>query len=241
MRTWFQLAVSLVALIALTACGSDGSDAGESATAQPSAPASGQQPDTSDIPEVVAEVNGEELKKDEFVVAYTGQYQQAASQGQPVNEDELRTQVVENMVSTTLLTQAADQRGLTASEDEVEKALKAAAEQSGMELAEFLAALAQQGLTKEQVLSDLERQVKIDKLLEDEAGPFRASKAELKKLYEQLVDQQEQSGQSPGTEPPSYEEVKPQLEQQVVQQKKNEAGQALIKQLRQDADVTINL
>ena len=248
MRMSLRLATCAVALLALVGCSGGGS--GEDASSAPpsgapSAQQSAPEADVSDIPEVVAEVNDGEIKKKEFILAYEGRFQQAVtqSQGQPVDQVKLRTEVADNMVSTELLTQEAGERGLKATDKEIGQALDAAAEQNGMSSrAEFLAALAEQGMTKEQVLADLGRQVKINHLVDDEAGTVKVTEKELKELYEQAVAQQEQSGQqSPGTEPPSYEEMKPQLKEQAESQKKNEVAQKLVKSLRSDADVTVHV
>lgn len=245
MRTSLKLAACAVTVLALFGCGNGtGEDAGSApSSGAPSAAPSAPQPDVSDVPEVVAEVNDTEIKKAEFVIAYQGRFQQAVAQGEQVDEAQLRTDVAENMVSTELLTQEADRRGLEATDEEINAALEDAAQQNQMgSVAEFLAALAEQGMTKEQVLADLGRQVKISHLVEDEAGEIKITEKELKAAYEQVVAQQEQSGQqSPGTEPPSYEELKPQLEEQLKQQKQNEVAQKLVKSLRADADVTVHV
>ena len=48
-----------------------------------------------------------------------------------------------------------------------------------------------------------------------------------------------QSGAAGGM--PAFEDVKPQLKEQVVQQKEGEAAQGLVEKLRADADVQIHL
>lgn len=245
MRTWLRLATCVVALFALVGCTGGGTAEDSAPTPSPSGQQSAPEPDVSDVPDPVAEVNDATIGKEEFILSYQGRFQQAVaqSQGQPVDQAQLKTEVAENMVSTELLTQEADDRGLKATDKEVKQALEAAAEQNGMSsAAEFLAALAEQGMTKEQVVDDLRRQVKINHLVDDEAGTIKVTEKELKELYEQAVEQQEQSGQqSPGTEPPSYEEMKPQLEEQITSQKKNEVAQELVKSLRADADVTVHV
>ncbi|MDS8765667.1 SurA N-terminal domain-containing protein, partial [Streptococcus pneumoniae] len=81
------------------------------------------EPDLEGIPEVVAEVNGEEVSKEEFETAYTGQFQQAAMQaqmsGQEIDQNQLKTQLAESMVGQKLLVQEAENQELTASDEEV--------------------------------------------------------------------------------------------------------------------------
>ena len=122
------LGLTLAALLrAFSACGGsgDGGDAGEQASDKSSASqeqdgASATEPDLEGIPDVVAEVNGEELGKAEFVDTYTAQFQQMAMQaqssGQPVDQDQLKKQVVDNMINGELLVQEAEERGYSASQ-----------------------------------------------------------------------------------------------------------------------------
>jgi hypothetical protein len=96
------LGLSLAAsLIALGACGGGGDESGgagaaEEPTSESSETAGTEEsdgPDLEGIPDVVAEVNGEEVTKEEFVPIYEAQFQQAASQaqmtGQAPDEDAL--------------------------------------------------------------------------------------------------------------------------------------------------------
>src|SRR5699024_2197178 len=72
------------------------------------------EPDLDDVPDVVAEVNGEEVSKDEFAEMYKQQFQQQAMQAQmsgeggDIDQDEMKEEIAEVMVGQELLTQAAD-------------------------------------------------------------------------------------------------------------------------------------
>lgn len=253
------LALCLIAaLIGVSACGgAEGDKAGEKGQGEqsqgqqsPGGQGSGQQdpnkPDLDNIPGVVAQVNDAKINKDQFVQAYTGQFQQMAMQaqstGEPVDQKALKKQVAENLVGTELLSQEADDRKFSASEKEVNKTLDDAAKQNQMSRKELIAALEKQGMSKKQLMADVKTQVKVDKVIDEETGDAKPTEEELKKLYKQTVEQQEQMGQqSPGQKTPSYKEMKPQLEQQAVQQKQGEVAQKLVKDLRKDAKVKINV
>lgn len=240
-------------MAALAACGGEtAEETNEEAAPQEEAAATEEgsaeqpempEPDLEGIPEVVAEVNGEEIAKEEFESAYTGQFQQMAMQaqmsGQEVDQAQLKEQVAESLVAQELLVQETEKQKLTASEEQTNAALQELTQQNGLESSEeFLAALEEQGISKEEVMKQVEAQVKIDQIIAKETGEVEPTDEELQAFYEQAQAQQEQAE---GEELPAFEEVKPQLAEQVKMQKEGEATQALVAKLREEADVTINL
>ncbi|MCS4594101.1 SurA N-terminal domain-containing protein [Brevibacterium sediminis] len=248
-----------VSVVALAACGSQGDEAKpkESSAAAEQSPGAdsaqdqqGQQgkPNTKDIPKVVAEVNGEKILKDDFVPLFETQYQQmqmqAQQSGQPVDEKGLKKQTVENLVSTEVLVQEADKRKIDVSDKDIDKGLKESAKSGQMSEKDFLKAMKDQGMDEENVRSELKNQLKIEGLVEDEYGEFEVSGEEIGQAYEQAKSQQEQMAQQGGQgqqEMPPIEDMRPQLKEQVKNQKSQEATQKYAKKLRKQADVTIHL
>lgn len=248
-------ALSVVAVLTLSACGGgSGSDSGDAAadstsSASPSEGASddaaaGPQPDLDAIPDVVAEVNGEEVTKDEFVPIYEAAFAQAASQaqmgGEAPDEEQLRKQTADDLVDTELLAQEADARGLEVSDDDIDAELAALAEQNGMSADELLEAVEQQGVTAEQARDQLETQVLVEQLVADENGPIEPTDKELRALYAQAKEQQAQAGQGAQQLPP-FNQVREQLVEQATNQEIGKVATALVEDLRADADITINL
>lgn len=248
--------VAAAALLSLSACGggsdsggsdSSGSDKDASSSASPSESASadasaGAEPDLDGIPEVVAEVNGEEVTKDEFVPIYTSTFQQAAAEaqttGQAPDEDALKKQTVDDLVSTELLSQEAESRGIEVSDDDIDAELTDLAEQNQLGSAEeLLAAVEKQGVTEEQARSQVGTQLMVEQLVEDEDGSLEPTEKELRALYAQAKQQSAQSGQKI----PAFDKVHDQLVEQATSQKIGEVAGALAKDLRKDADITINL
>lgn len=241
-----------VPALALAACSDgDGGDAepaqGESSATQESngaedPAASGSEPDLEGIPDVVAEVNGAQITKDDFVPAFEQQFQQAASQaqmtGQAPDQDALKKQVAEQLVNTELLDQATDDAGYEATEQQVDEMLADLATSNQMGSAEeFLAALEEQGMSEEEVRSQVATQVELEQLVAAETGDLDPTRAELKEAYEAAVAQQEQAGQ----EAPPFEEVRSQLREQVRSQKLNDGAQTLLTDLRDGADITMHV
>lgn len=213
-------------------------------TEQPEMP----KPDLEGIPDVVAEVNGEKITKEEFETTYEGQFQQASMQsmmsGQELDQDQLKKQIAEALIGQKLLIQEADRSGMDASDEDINEILDGLVKQNKLESKdELMAALEEQGMGEKEVMSQLEMQVKVDKLIARESGDIKPTDKELKELYEQFTAQQKQMGGEDGEEAevPSFDEMKPDLEAQVKNQKEAEASQLLVKKLREDADVTNNL
>ena len=252
-------ALTLTAALGLTAACSGGqddpsqaSDGGGQAAASDSGGAAAddqQMPeaDVSDVPDVVAEVNGEEVTKDEFVQTYESQFQQLMMQqqqsgaGTEVDQDELKSQVAEQLVNNELLRQGAADAGIEASDEDVDTTLDEIAQQNGLDSGdEVVSALEQQGIDEKQVREDAASQFAITSYIEKEADVSEPSEEELKEQYDAMVEQQSQAGGS-SEEMPSFDEVKDQLAEQATTQQQNEAATELAGSLRESGDVTINL
>lgn len=255
---WLLGLVLSVSVVSFAACGSAEDKPADEQTSAAAGQSQGQgqdqaqgqdgKPNTDGIPDVVAEVNGEKITKDDFVPLYETQYQQMQMQsqqsGQQVDEKQLKTQTAENLVSTKLLSQEAQKRDIKISGKDIDKALEESAKASQMSKKDFLAAMKKQGMDEKKVHSELKTQLAIEDLIKDEYGEFKVSGEEIGQAYQQAKTQQEQMAQQSGQqaqEVPPLEEMRPQLEKQVKSQKSTEATQKYAKKLRDKGDVTINL
>lgn len=201
--------------------------------------------DVSGLPDVVALVNGEEIGRDDFVAVYEPQFQQSAAAGQPVDQDELKKQTLDLMVDNALLVQEAEARGFSASEKQIEESLHTFATNSGMASAdEYLAALEeQQGFTQDEVRAQVADGIVIEALVQDEVSDEPVEESELRSLYDQAVAQQEQLGQAHGgaAEVPSFEEVRPQLEEAAQSQRQQETLARIVDEARESAEIEVRL
>lgn len=223
---------------------------GSTATAQdpdaaPSAPEMPEmpEPDLEGIPDIVAEGDGVEVTGEEFARTYENQFGQLAMQaqmsGQELDQDLLKQQTAEAMVDTQLLLHEAADRDIAPTDEEIDAALENLAGTSGLgSLDEVFAALEAQGMDREAVMSELEQLTTVEQLVADEAGEFSASEEELRGLYDAAVAQ---GGGAAGGEVPEFEEIRPELEQQLRGQHEGEAYQALVAELRESVDVTYHL
>ena len=254
MKKWLSSLTIIGSLLLLGACNGDEEEATEEtgSAEEAAAPESGAaaeqpempEPDLEGVPDVVAEVNGTEIEKAEFEEAYNMQFQQMAMMsqmsGEELNQDDLKKQVADGLVSQELLIQEADNREIEVTEEDTNGVLDSLVEQNGMESQDDLfAAFEEQGMPKDEVMSQVDMQVKIDKLIAEEAGDIEPSKEEMQEIYDAQVAQMEQMETE--EEPPSFEEMEPQLKEQVVMQKESEAAQTLVADLKESADVTMHL
>jgi peptidyl-prolyl cis-trans isomerase SurA len=243
-RTVLGLSLA-AATIALGACGGDDSDspkagAAEEPTSQEPG-AGAPEPDLEGIPDVVAEVNGEEVTKDEFVVVYKAQFQQATMQaqagGDQPDEDALKEQTADDLVSTELLAQEAEARDITVTEQDVEDELSTLVEENQLgSVDKLFAALEKQGTSEDEARDQLESQMVIEQLVADEAGPIDPTEQELRTIYAQAKTQVGE-----GQKLPPYAKVRSQIVEQATSDEMAEVAQTLVDDLRKDADIVVNL
>ncbi|MGB3684914.1 MAG: SurA N-terminal domain-containing protein [Ornithinimicrobium sp.] len=258
--TRFASAAAAVALAAvLTACSADSdssadddsqSGSGDASAATSEAPAgeaAAPEADLEGLPEVVAEVDGEEISREDFVEAYEAQLQQASLQAQQtgteVDQETLKQETAENLVSNLLLVQAADAADIAPTDEEVNATLDELATSNGAPTAqEFLAALEDQGFTEAEVRDEIRNQLKIEQYITQEAEIEAPSEDEVRDLYDTIAGQEGPEGaDAAGQTLPPFEEVQPQLQQQLDQEAQSAAVQTLLEDLRANADVTTNL
>lgn len=262
MKKWLSSLIIIGSLLLLGACNGDeesteNTEEDTGASQEEAAPESGAaaegetaeqpempEPDLEGVPDVVADVNGTEIEKAQFEEAYNAQFQQAAMMsqmsGEEVNQDDLKQQVADGLVSQELLLQEAGNRKIDVTEEDTNVVLDELVEQNSMESQDDLfAAFEEQGMAKDEVMSQVEMQVQVEQLIAEETGEVEPTDEELKEVYEQYTAQMEQ--QETEEEPPSFDEMKPQLTEQVIAQKEGEAAQTLVAELKESADVTVNL
>ena len=242
-KKWLMSLALAGSLAFATGCGGNTEAEPAPSESAASTPAEAPTPDLEGVPDVVATVNGLEITKEEFTTAYEGAFQQMAMQaqatGQELDQEQLKTQTLDNIIGNKLLIQEADKRGIEASEeaiasttDELVKTNQFASPD------ELFAALEEQGIPKEEATEQIKQQVRLDALLAEEGADTAPTEEELKAAYEQA---KASGAAAQGGEVPPYEELKPQLEQQAKQQKKSEAAIALVEKLRESGDVSSNL
>lgn len=242
------LAAVLVAVLgAGAACSGSGGSEDAGTPEAKSAQGEKKEPTESEpVPAVVAEVNGEKIGKAEFMRAYQAQAPQPGQPAQPgqPSEEQLRDQVVQSLVTQTLLMQEADKRKIDASDGQVDRTLDELAQQNGMkDGTQLVEALKQRGMKAGEIRAQAAMQTRLDQLIAQEAGNVQASDQEVRALYAQLKAQSQAGGQQGGQsqQVPPLTQVRPQLEQQIESQQESQAARGLVDELRKGADITIHV
>jgi len=173
---------------------------------------------------IAASVNGVNITYDEVV-----SFQQAyAQQGQNLTEK----QILEQLINAEILTQAAQQDKYIPDEQEAEQQLEALLLEQNMTLEAYKQQLKSQGTSYDVQLQKYILQLTIQNYLDDvlDKEDLNVTKQEAENYYQSYVNQS--SG-----EVPSYEDIEDQIISYLKEQKRNNAVNALVQDLRKDAEI----
>jgi hypothetical protein len=189
-----------------------------------------------EYPAVVAVVDGVEISNVEFENSYAQILQTASQQGVAVTDPatlaQAETNALDTLVNTMLLKKATQEAGYVASDEAV------AAEMTALEVQyespeAFLAIMAENGLTIEEVQTDVRNRLGIDAYLTAsiDMSLLVASAEEVQALYDSFVAGSE--------ELPPLDDVYAEVEAQIVAQKQQEAISVVIDGLRENATIEV--
>ena len=103
---------------------------------------------------------------------------------------------------------------------------------------ELIAAIEKNGMSEAQAREQVATQVLVEQLVEDEDGSTTPSEKELRAIYAKAKKQA--AGQE-GQKIPPFAQVRDQIAEQAQSEQVGKVAQALLEDLRKDADITINL
>lgn len=186
----------------------------------------------------VAVVNGKHIYRDEFNESVALIIQGATAQGADIAQEsvqaEIRTQALDILVNNALITSAATEAGIVATDEEIQSKYDEIITQLGSK-EELEKRMAEVGLTEEKLRSNIS-----DRILAD---AYINSKATIKDL---AVTEEEVNafilglGTGAGELPP-LEEIRPQIEEQILGQKQQQLITDIITKLREEGDVDIRI
>lgn len=185
---------------------------------------------------VVALVNGEEIINSELDTSIKQFIQVAVAQGVDANNPdvqvEIRAQALDVLVNTELLKQAAADKGLEITDEEVSERLQTIeAEIGGPEiLVERMETL---GISNDQLQNDVKDELLIQELIDIifAEAEITVSDEEISEVYENASVAQEDL--------PALEEVRAQVEEQILASKEQAAIDAYLGELKDGAEIEI--
>lgn len=188
--------------------------------------------------EPVAIVNGQEILRAEYN-AFEKQIVTQQGIDPSTLDDQMRSQikqqVIDTLVSQTLLEQIVAEENITIPEEEARAQIESMKSQFESE-EEFTNTLETEGLTEDELRSQINTELAIQSHLEAklDLDSITVSNEEIQQMYEQTTATAPEE-----TEVPPLEEVKEQIRTSVAQQKEQEKVQKYITSLREDADVEV--
>lgn len=183
--------------------------------------------------EVVATVNGEEILKTDYETELENTKNMYAQQGMNLDEldDEMKEQVelsvLNQLVNTKLVLQSAKEEGIAVEQSAVDTELEAIKGQFEDDKG-FEEALEKNKITEDELKVQVKDQLTITKYLDSSIGKIEVTEDEVTVKY----DEYKEALASQEQEPEDFETMKPQLEQQVMAEKKSEKVNQLIEELR---------
>src|SRR4051812_14672175 len=193
-----------------------------------------------DEKKTVAIVNDKEILGNYYnstLASAQGQMQQMGQD--PTSEEaaeQVKKQTINSLVGQTLLLQEADKKGYKVSEADIKKQLDETKKQFKTEK-EFEAALKKSGMDMKILETQIADDIKLKQYVEKEVPVGEITDEEIQKTYDQYVEQ----GKSTGQEAPKLEEVKPQIEQSLQQQKQQKKLVQQVEELKKNAKIDIKI
>lgn len=133
---------------------------------------------------VAAKVNGQPILTSEVDRNYNVQIAGAQQKINPLEEESIRLNVIDHLITEQLMLQRAKKLGIAASNDEVDSKLKQAKGPYTNE--EFVKKLKDVGFTEDDYTQELRRSLTVNKLLEKEvSAKVNLSDAEIQSYYDQ--------------------------------------------------------
>jgi peptidyl-prolyl cis-trans isomerase C len=145
------------------------------------------------LPDVVARVNGEAVKKDDFERMLKTIERQAGGPIPPDRRDEIVRNALDQLIVYTLLTQESKTRGVKVEDSEIEQKMGQLKQQFPNQEA-FEKALQERGMTLDRLRQDARNDLTVNKLMETEVSTLPGpSDAEAKEFYTKNPDKFQES------------------------------------------------
>lgn len=188
--------------------------------------------------EVVATVDGEEITAYDLAISQEQIAAAARAQGvdlsDPASQQSIRDQAIEMLVNTELLRQEAQRRGLSVTDEEVSARYDTLVNEVGGE-AVLAERMGEFGVTEDILFRDIRNELTIQKLLDEVF-----TETEIAVSDEDIAEFYESAGGVEAGLPP-LEEVRGQIEQQLMSSEEQGIITEFVESLREEATVDIKI
>lgn len=183
--------------------------------------------------DAVAIVNGEEISQQQFVNQVDQvkmSYQQQGIEIDEENEVLIKNHVLDQLVNTTLIVQAATEEGFSPTNEEVQAELDQIRAQYDSE-EEFNTILEQNNLNLATLENEITYQLSINRYVAAKVEEPLVSEVEIKERYDLYKQQTE--------EMPELEEIETQLKEEIKNEKNQASIGELVNRLRKESQIEI--
>jgi len=190
-----------------------------------------------ELPETVAIVNGDEIKKEEFLKRVQLAAMSYSSQGVDISSTDAQNQIMQSIINTMtsekVVLQQATAKGIKVTSEEIDAEYKKIVEYlGGQEKADE--AMANQGLDSDYVHKDIERQLTIQAYLNStiDLSGISVSDEEVQTAYDNITAEE-------GAEKPAFETVSEDIKSQLLTQKQQQAINEHVDSLVKNSSVQV--
>ena len=186
---------------------------------------------------VVATVNGEEIEQSIIDDRFAQIKDSIEAQGTDATNEaiiaQIQGEILEEIITSTLLKQKAKEAGISSSAEEIDAELQKIKEQIGDEET-FKTELEKAGLTEKILKENIEDQLTIQKYLDQsiDTSAIEVTEEEIAKVYNDAAET--------NTNLPELETVSEQIRAQIQSTKQQELVNAFVDELRADAEIVKN-
>jgi len=192
--------------------------------------------------DVVATVDGKDISKKDYdkeLESMKATYEQQGMTADQMDSKmlaDLEQSVLDQMINAELLLQTAEKDGVSVAQKELDAELEKIKTNFADEK-QYEDALKQNELTEKELMAQLKKQMTVIQYLDSKIGKVEASDEEIQAMYDQYKQQVEGQKQTPE----ELDKIKPELEQQILAQKKDEQTTKLVEQIRKDNEDKVKI
>lgn len=179
---------------------------------------------------VVATVNGEEITGSKYNDMYSQTLMMFQQNGQDATDEAMvQEQTLSRLIEQELLIQEVEALGIEAPSSEIDERLEQIKSQFENE-EQFEEQLAQLDLTEQGLEDQLAYEIRVNKYIEQEVPEVEIDENEVQAYYDQLVSQQ-------GEQVPALEEVRDQIEEVLMNQRRQTNFASMIEILKEESEI----